>query len=99
MSKKSIPEKLYFMHTRASNGNRLIGNNVYGFIEIDSICDGKNGRPAMNATAREIVNRYNLHSDLLEVCKEARDYLRFNKGNASPIFDKLEEIITKTKWR
>ena len=30
---------------------------------------------------------------LIEACKEARDYLRFNKGNASPIFDKLEQAL------
>ena len=30
---------------------------------------------------------------LIEACKEARDYLRFHKGNASPIFDKLEQAL------
>ncbi len=30
---------------------------------------------------------------LIEACQEARDYLRFNKGNASTIFDKLEQAL------
>lgn len=33
--------------------------------------------------------------DLYEACKEARDYLSFNKGNASPIYDKLNEALAK----
>jgi len=35
--------------------------------------------------------------ELLEACKEARDYLRFNKGNTAPIFDKLEQTIAKAE--
>jgi hypothetical protein len=38
-------------------------------------------------------------NELLEVCKEARNYLQFNKGNASPIFDKVNQAITKAEGK
>lgn len=34
---------------------------------------------------------------LLEACIEAKNYLRFNKGNASRIYDKLEKAIASAE--
>lgn len=34
---------------------------------------------------------------LYDASRKARDYLRFNKGDASPIFDELDEAIAKAE--
>lgn len=37
--------------------------------------------------------------DMYEALKEARDYLRFNKGNASPIYDKADKALSKAEGK
>ena len=37
--------------------------------------------------------------ELLEACKKAKDYLQFNKGNSSPIYDELVQVIAKAEGK
>lgn len=43
------------------------------------------------------IRKDSINSELLEACQTAREYLRFNKGNGSVVFDKLEQAITKAE--
>ena len=44
-------------------------------------------------------NKQALINELCEAAKEARDYLRYNMGNAAPIFDKLTKAIENAEGK
>jgi len=91
------------MH-KTSEGHRLVGDDTYGFIKVDKICDGLCGRGDMEANACLIASA----PELLDACKESLKYFKSIEkcvtdseelGEVKFNIVKLEEAITKAEGK
>ena len=91
---KHTPGKWKSNEGSSSKNIPILGTGSREFMVIAEVYQ-ENGTEEAQANARLIASA----PELLEASKLARDYLRFNQGNASPIFDKLEQAIAKAEGK